>query len=87
MAKLVRPEDFQGPHVDQRGPDRHRANIQKVFNVGIDTIYLHNVGRIQVGWPRCSVATSCRSSRAEPTVQKGDTCKHNRLTSTATAHG
>ena len=50
MAKLVRPEDFDGRMVISADPDRHRAEIQKFFDAGIDRIYLHNVGRNQTEW-------------------------------------
>jgi hypothetical protein len=87
MAKLVRPEDFQGPHADQRGPDRHRAEIQKFFDAGIDAIYLHNVGRNQSGGQGARSRCPAEALELSPTIQKGETCKHNRLSSTATAHG
>ena len=50
MAKLVRPEDFDGRMVISADPDVHRAEIQKFFDAGIDRIYLHNVGRNQTEW-------------------------------------
>jgi coenzyme F420-dependent glucose-6-phosphate dehydrogenase len=50
MAALVRPEDFQGRVVISADPDRHRAEIQKFFDAGIDRVYLHNVGRNQAEW-------------------------------------
>ena len=50
MAKLVRPEDFEGRMVISADPDVHRANIQKFVDLGFDTIYLHNVGRNQKAW-------------------------------------
>jgi alkanesulfonate monooxygenase SsuD/methylene tetrahydromethanopterin reductase-like flavin-dependent oxidoreductase (luciferase family) len=47
IAKLVRPEDFEGRMVVSSDPDRHRAYIQKYVDLGFDRIYLHNVGRNQ----------------------------------------
>jgi coenzyme F420-dependent glucose-6-phosphate dehydrogenase len=50
MAKLVRPEDFDGRMVISADPDVHRAHIQKFADLGFDRIYLHNVGRNQRDW-------------------------------------
>ncbi len=50
MAKLVRPEDFQGRMLISSDPEKHRAEIQKFLDMGFDQIYLHNVGRNQVEW-------------------------------------
>jgi G6PDH family F420-dependent oxidoreductase len=50
LAKLVRPEDFEGRMVISADPDAHRAYIQKFVDVGFDRIYLHNVGRNQREW-------------------------------------
>ena len=50
MAKLVRPEDFEGRMVISADPDVHRAEIQKYVDLGFDRIYLHNVGRNQREW-------------------------------------
>lgn len=50
MARLVRPEDFQGRMLVSCDPDVHRAEIQKFFDAGIDRVYLHNVGRNQREW-------------------------------------
>ena len=50
MAKLVRPEDFEGRMIISADPDRHRAEIQKYVDLGFDRIYLHNVGRNQRDW-------------------------------------
>jgi coenzyme F420-dependent glucose-6-phosphate dehydrogenase len=30
--------------------DAHRADIQRYLDLGIDRVYLHNVGRNQTGW-------------------------------------
>ena len=50
MAKLVRPEDFDGRMVISADPDKHRAEIQRYLDLGFDRIYLHNVGRNQTEW-------------------------------------
>ncbi len=50
MAKLVRPEDFEGRMVISADPDVHRAHIQKFVDLGFDHVYLHNVGRNQAEW-------------------------------------
>lgn len=50
IAKLVRPEDFEGRMVISSDPDRHRAELQKYLDLGVDRIYVHNVGRDQTGW-------------------------------------
>jgi coenzyme F420-dependent glucose-6-phosphate dehydrogenase len=50
MAKLVRPEDFEGRMVISADPDEHRAEIQRYVDLGFDRIYLHNVGRNQREW-------------------------------------
>jgi G6PDH family F420-dependent oxidoreductase len=50
MAKLVRPEDFEGRMVISSDPDEHRAYIQRFVDLGFDRVYLHNVGRNQRQW-------------------------------------
>jgi coenzyme F420-dependent glucose-6-phosphate dehydrogenase len=50
MAKLVRPEDFEGRMIISSDPDAHRAEIQRFADLGFDRIYLHNVGRNQREW-------------------------------------
>ena len=50
MAKLVRPEDFEGRMVISADPDVHRAEIQRYVDLGFDRVYLHNVGRNQREW-------------------------------------
>ena len=50
MAKLVRPEDFEGRMLITSDLDAHRADIQRYFDLGIDRVYLHNVGRNQAEW-------------------------------------
>ena len=47
IARLVRPEDFEGRLPVSADPDVHRAHIQQYLDVGFDRIYLHNVGRNQ----------------------------------------
>ncbi|GAC1331675.1 MAG: hypothetical protein NVSMB13_20060 [Mycobacteriales bacterium] len=50
MAKLVRPEDFEGRMLISADPDAHRAEIQKFLDLGVTRLYLHNVGRNQEQW-------------------------------------
>lgn len=50
IARLVRPEDFDGRMLISADPDRHRAEIQRYLDLGFDRIYLHNVGRNQIEW-------------------------------------
>ncbi|MFB2597558.1 TIGR03557 family F420-dependent LLM class oxidoreductase [Herbiconiux sp. P17] len=50
IAKMVRPEDFEGRLVISSDPDAHRAHIQRFADLGFDKIYLHNVGRNQREW-------------------------------------
>lgn len=50
MAKMVRPDDFQGRMVISSDPEVHRAHIQRFADLGFDRIYLHNVGRNQREW-------------------------------------
>jgi alkanesulfonate monooxygenase SsuD/methylene tetrahydromethanopterin reductase-like flavin-dependent oxidoreductase (luciferase family) len=50
MAALVRPDDFAGRVLISADPDEHRAEIQKFFDLGVTSIYLHNVGRNQTEW-------------------------------------
>ncbi len=50
MAKMVRPEDFEGRMVISEDPDVHLKAIQKFADLGFDRIYLHNVGRNQREW-------------------------------------
>jgi G6PDH family F420-dependent oxidoreductase len=50
MAKLVRPEDFEGRMLMSADLEVHRKQIQKYLDLGFDQIYLHNVGRNQEAW-------------------------------------
>ncbi len=50
MARLVRPEDFEGRLLISEDPDAHRAEIQRFVDAGFTHIYLHNVGRDQRRW-------------------------------------
>ena len=45
IARLVRPEDFEGRLLISEDPDAHRSQIQQFLDLGFDRIYLHNVGR------------------------------------------
>ena len=50
MAKIVRPEDFEGRMLITSDLDAHRREIQKFIDLGFDRVYLHNVGRNQQEW-------------------------------------
>lgn len=50
LARLVRPEDFEGRMLVSADPDVHRAHLQRYLDLGFDRIYLHNVGRNQREW-------------------------------------
>ena len=50
MAQLVRIEDFEGRMLISSDPEQHREAIQKFLDLGINRIYLHNVGRNQREW-------------------------------------
>jgi G6PDH family F420-dependent oxidoreductase len=50
MAKLVRPEDFEGRMLITSDVDAHRREIQRFLDMGFDKVYLHNVGRNQKEW-------------------------------------
>ena len=50
LARLVRPEDFEGRMLVTADPDRHRARIQEFLDLGFDRVYLHNAGRNQKEW-------------------------------------
>lgn len=50
MARLVRPEDFEGRLLISSDLEAHRREIQRFLDMGFDKIYLHNVGRNQREW-------------------------------------
>lgn len=50
LARLARPEDFEGRMVVSADPDVHLASIQRYLDLGFDRIYLHNVGKNQQEW-------------------------------------
>jgi G6PDH family F420-dependent oxidoreductase len=50
MAKIVRPEDFQGRMLISSDPDAHYREIRKFLDLGFDRVFLHNVGRNQREW-------------------------------------
>jgi coenzyme F420-dependent glucose-6-phosphate dehydrogenase len=50
LAKLVRPEDFEGRMIVSADLDLHRAAIQRYADLGATRIYLHNAGRNQREW-------------------------------------
>jgi coenzyme F420-dependent glucose-6-phosphate dehydrogenase len=50
IAKMVRPEDFEGRMLISSDLEKHREQIQKFLDLGFDQVYLHNVGRNQQEW-------------------------------------
>jgi len=50
MAKIVRPEDFEGRMLITSDLDAHRREIQKFVDMGFGRVYLHKVGRNQQEW-------------------------------------
>ena len=52
MARLVRPEDFEGRMLISADPEAHRREIQRFLDLGFQKVYLHNVGRNQSEWIR-----------------------------------
>ena len=50
MARLVRPEDFEGRMLISSDLEAHRRQIQKYIDMGFHKVYLHNVGRNQNEW-------------------------------------
>ena len=50
IARMVRPEDFEGRMLISSDPDAHRAHIQSFLDLGFDAVHLHNVGRNQREW-------------------------------------
>jgi coenzyme F420-dependent glucose-6-phosphate dehydrogenase len=47
MARMVTPAHFEGRLHISADPDRHRAYLQGFLDLGVDRLYLHNVGRNQ----------------------------------------
>ena len=47
MAKLVRPEHFEGRVLMSPDLGEHAAHIQHFIDLGFDDVYVHNVGRNQ----------------------------------------
>src|SRR3990172_2169314 len=52
MARLVRPEDFEGRMLISADPEAHRKEIQRFLDLGFQKVSLHNVGRNQSEWIR-----------------------------------
>jgi coenzyme F420-dependent glucose-6-phosphate dehydrogenase len=50
VAKLVRPEDFEGRMLISSDLEAHRREIQRFIDMGFTKVYLHNVGRNQAEW-------------------------------------
>jgi G6PDH family F420-dependent oxidoreductase len=47
MAKIVRPENFEGRVFMSADLDDHTAHLQHYVDLGFDEVYVHNVGRNQ----------------------------------------
>jgi coenzyme F420-dependent glucose-6-phosphate dehydrogenase len=47
LARMVRPEDFEGRMLVSSDPDLHRAHLQGFVDLGVDRLYLHNAGSDQ----------------------------------------
>ncbi|MEO7073819.1 MAG: LLM class flavin-dependent oxidoreductase, partial [Ktedonobacterales bacterium] len=47
MAKIVRPENFEGRVFMSPDLGEHAAHIQHFIDLGFDEVYVHNVGRNQ----------------------------------------
>ncbi len=47
MAKLVRPENFEGRVFMSADLGAHTAHLQHFIDLGFDEVYVHNVGRNQ----------------------------------------
>ncbi len=50
LAKMLRPEDFDGQLTISADPAEHVRALQNYLDLGFDRIYLHNVGRNQADW-------------------------------------
>ncbi|MBF0672446.1 MAG: TIGR03557 family F420-dependent LLM class oxidoreductase [Salinibacterium sp.] len=50
LARLVRPEHFEGRMLVSADLDAHREHIQRHLDLGFTHIHLHNVGRNQREW-------------------------------------
>lgn len=50
LARSVTPEDIRARISVSADPDVHRAYLQSFFDLGFDTVHVHNVGRNQAEW-------------------------------------
>ncbi|WP_129668964.1 TIGR03557 family F420-dependent LLM class oxidoreductase [Phytoactinopolyspora endophytica] len=50
MARMVRPEDFDGQLLISADLDEHRREIQRYLDAGATHVYLHNTGTDQRTW-------------------------------------
>lgn len=50
LARLVTADDIRARIPVSAEPDVHRAYLQSFFDLGFDTIHVHNVGRSQAEW-------------------------------------
>lgn len=68
VVKLVRTEDFEGRMLISADPDRRRAYILRIVDLGFDHVYLQNVGQDHARGVRAR-----RAAQAAPmTVCVGD---------------
>jgi coenzyme F420-dependent glucose-6-phosphate dehydrogenase len=47
MARMVRPEHFEGRLLISEDPAEHQKHLQGFLDLGVDRLYVHNVGRNQ----------------------------------------
>lgn len=52
MARLVRPEHFEGRVLISSDLEEHRVHLQRFIDLGFDEVYVHNVGRNQEAFIR-----------------------------------
>lgn len=50
LARSVTAEDIRARIPVSADPDVHRAHLQSFFDMGFDSVHVHNVGRNQVEW-------------------------------------
>ena len=66
MAKLVRPEDFDGRMLISSDPDAHRAEIQRFLDPASTVSTCTTSAATRPSGSTCSAVTSCPSSPARP---------------------
>ena len=50
LARLLRPEHVAGRLLASSDPDKHRAYLQRLLDLGFNELALHNVGPNQREW-------------------------------------